>query len=261
MACKSSQQCSLSDLVGFDFTLSFSSLCVRRRGLLYILLLSGKKVHGDPLYRLMPRTGPPWMRLGCTGPPWFSWDDPQKRYDGARWSTCAGLWFSCLTSYRRAEEPKMVSTSSSRCWGGLRPRIRGWSTISLRPAYPWSVCRGRGTYPRGEGGGLGPWWFEGGEGVLTNPSNHPFLRRGQKMQIVPIHHWHAKNRIPWIPLHCVSGPWTSIVAALDGGRSNIAVCRRYIDKEFLIKMEGNTGEFSDISGSEIHWGRCVQCIS
>jgi len=59
-------------LVGFDFTLSFSSLCVRRRGLLYILLLSGKKVHGDPLYRLMPRTGPPWMRLGCTGTPWFS---------------------------------------------------------------------------------------------------------------------------------------------------------------------------------------------
>jgi hypothetical protein len=42
------------------------------------------------------------------------------------------------------------------------------------------------------------------------------------MQIVPIHHWHAKNRIPWIPLHFVSGPWTSIVAALDEGRSNIA---------------------------------------
>ena len=33
--------------------------------------------------------------------------------------------------------------------------------------------------------------------------------------------------IPWIPLHFVSGPWTSIVAALDGGRSNIAVCRRH----------------------------------
>ncbi len=27
----------------------------------------------------------------------------------------------------------------------------------------------------------------------------------------------------------MSGPWTSIVAALDGGRSNIAVCRRYND--------------------------------
>ena len=27
------------------------------------------------------------------------------------------------------------------------------------------VClQGRGMYPRGEGGGLGPWWFEGGEG-------------------------------------------------------------------------------------------------
>ena len=82
-------------------------------------------------------------------------------------------------------------------------------------------------YPRGEGGGLSPCWFEGGEGVPTNPSNHPFLRRGQRMQIVPIHHWHAKNRIPRIPLHFVSGPWTSIVAALDKGQFNIAVCRRY----------------------------------
>jgi hypothetical protein len=31
-------------------------------------------------------------------------------------------------------------------------------------------------------------------------------------------------------------------------------------KEFIIKMEGNTGEFSDISGSEIHEGRSVQSI-
>jgi hypothetical protein len=30
-----------------------------------------------------------------------------------------------------------------------------------------------------------------------------------------------------ISLHVVSGPWTSIVAALDKGRFNIAVCRRY----------------------------------
>ncbi len=49
LACKSSQQFVLS-LVSLEcFTLSFSSLCVRRRGLLYILLLSGKKVHWDPL--------------------------------------------------------------------------------------------------------------------------------------------------------------------------------------------------------------------
>jgi hypothetical protein len=32
------------------------------------------------------------------------------------------------------------------------------------------------------------------------------------------------------------------------------------NKEFIIKMEGNTGEFFDISGSEIHGGRCVQSI-
>ena len=90
-------------------------------------------------------------------------------------------------------------------------------------------------YTRGEGGGLGLWWFEGGEGVPTNLSNHLFLRRGQRMQIVPIHHWHAKNRIPRIPLHFVSGPQTSIVAALDGGRSNIAVCRRYTPLELVHK--------------------------
>ncbi len=77
-------------------------------------------------------------------------------------------------------------------------------------------------YPRGEGGG-----FEGGEGVHTGPSSHLVLRRGQKVQIVPIYHQHAKNRRPWILLHVVSGPWTFIVAALDKGQCNIAVCRRY----------------------------------
>ena len=86
MACKSSQQCSLSDLVGFGFTLSFSSLCVRRRGLLYILLLSGKKVHGDPLYRLMPRTGLPLTCLVVLACLFLI----EKRSREARWSTCAG---------------------------------------------------------------------------------------------------------------------------------------------------------------------------
>ncbi len=79
-------------------SLSVSFLCVRRCGLLQMLLLSGKEVHWDSLYRLLPRTGPPWMRLGCTGPPWFSWDGIQKRYEEARWSTCAGLQLSSLTS-------------------------------------------------------------------------------------------------------------------------------------------------------------------
>jgi hypothetical protein len=55
------------------------------------------------------------------------------------------------------------------------------------------------------------------------------------MQIV--HHQHAKNRRPWIPLHVVSGPWTSIVAALDKGQFNIAVCRRYIHIHIYIYSE------------------------
>ena len=37
-------------------------------------------------------------------------------------------------------------------------------------------------------------------------------------------------------------------------------CKALRPKEFIIKMEGNTGELSDISGSEIHGGRCVQSI-
>ncbi len=110
-------------------SLNVSSLCVRRCGLLKMLLLSGMKVQRDSSYRLLPRTGPPWIRLGCTGPPWFSWDGIQKRYEEACWSTCAGLQLSSRTSYRRAEKPKMVSTSSSSTICGLWPRIRGWSMV------------------------------------------------------------------------------------------------------------------------------------
>ncbi len=83
-------------------------------------------------------------------------------------------------------------------------------------------------YPRGEGGGLSPARFEGREGVPINPPSHLFPRKGQKMQIAPIHHQHAKNRRPWILLPVVFGPSTFIVAALDKGRFKIAVCRRYM---------------------------------
>jgi hypothetical protein len=45
--------------------------------------------------------------------------------------------------------------------------------------------------------------------------------------MVPMHHQHGQGRRPWNLLHVVSGPWTSFVAALDKGQSNIAVCRRH----------------------------------
>jgi hypothetical protein len=54
--------CSSSDLVG-----SVSLLGVWRCGPLLVLQLSGRKVQRPPLYRLLPRTGPPWMRSGRTG--------------------------------------------------------------------------------------------------------------------------------------------------------------------------------------------------
>ncbi len=208
-------------------SLSVSSLCVRRCGLLQMLLLSGKEVHWDSLYRLLPRTGPPWMRLGCTGPPWFSWDGIQKRYEEVRWSTWTGLQLSSLTSYRRAEKPKMVSTSSSSPISGLRPRIRGWSVISTEAGL-WFIFAGGIVGTPGGRGGLSPGWFEGGGkgSTLVFPVTW-FWEEGQKVQIAPIHHQHAKNRRPWILLHVVSGPWTSIVAALDKGQCNKAVCRRY----------------------------------
>jgi hypothetical protein len=58
--------CSSSDLVG-----GVSSLCVWRCGHLLVLLLSGGEVQRSPLYRLLPRTGPPWVCPGCTGPARF----------------------------------------------------------------------------------------------------------------------------------------------------------------------------------------------
>ncbi len=127
--------CSSSDLVA-----GVSSLCVWRCGLLLVLLLSGREVQWSPLYRLLPRTGLPWLCPGCTGPPWIPWDAIEKRCREARWSTCAGLQLSSLTSYRRAEKPKMVSTSSSSPIYGLRPRIRGWSVISTEPGLYLHLC-------------------------------------------------------------------------------------------------------------------------
>ena len=145
-------------------SLNVSSLCVRRCGLLQMLLLSGMKVQRDSLYRLLPRTGPPWMRLGCTGPPWFSCDGIQKRYEEKRWSTCAGLQLSSLTSYRGAEKPKMVSTSSSSPICGLQPRIRGQSTISPRLASPSSFAGGGVGTRRGRRGCLAQAGLRGGGG-------------------------------------------------------------------------------------------------
>jgi hypothetical protein len=55
--------CSYSDLVG-----GVSFLGVWRCGLLLMYRLSGGEVQRSPLYRLLPRTGPPWLCPGRTGP-------------------------------------------------------------------------------------------------------------------------------------------------------------------------------------------------
>ncbi len=39
---------------------------------------------------------------------------------------------------------------------------------------------------------------------------------------------HDQGRGPWILLHVVSGPWTSLVALHDKGQCKIAVCGRHM---------------------------------
>jgi len=125
------------------------------------------------------------VRLGCTGPPWFSWDDPQKRSVGARRSTCAGLQLSCPTSYRGAEKPKMVPTSSSSPIRGLRPRIRGWSVIF----WGWPLLglfAGGGVHtPGGREGGSAQLGWKGGKGCPLILPVTCFLERSKDADSTP----------------------------------------------------------------------------
>ncbi len=81
--------------------------------------------------------------------------------------TCAGLQLSCLTSYRRAEKPKMVSTPTFSPIYGLRPWIWGWSVISTEPGLYWHLCKGWSMYLKGEGGGIAQVALGGGGGRPT----------------------------------------------------------------------------------------------
>jgi hypothetical protein len=81
--------------------------------------------------------------------------------------TCAGLQLSCLTSYRRAEKPKMVSTPTPGPIYGLRPRIRGWSVISTEPGLYLHLYKGWSMYLKGAGGGLAQVALMGGGGRPT----------------------------------------------------------------------------------------------
>ena len=48
-----------------------------------------------------------------------------------------------------------------------------------------------------------------------------------KVQMASMLSPHDQGKGPWILLHVVSGPWTSLVAVHDKGQSKIAVCRRH----------------------------------
>ncbi len=79
--------CSSSDLVG-----SVSSLCVWRCGHLLVLLLSEEEVHWSSLYKLLSRTGLPWICPGCTGPAWFSWSAIEKRAGQPALVSISAVW-------------------------------------------------------------------------------------------------------------------------------------------------------------------------
>ena len=70
------------------------------------------------------------------------------------------------------------------------------------------------------------WWGgerERGAGASQNPYHLPWVTR----YLLPMLSLHDQGRGPWILLHVVSGPWTSLVAVHDKGQSKIAVCRRH----------------------------------
>ncbi len=148
-----------------------------------------------------------------------------------KWSglTCAGLQLSCLTLYRRAEKPKMVSTPTSSPIYGLRPQIRGWSVISTEPGLYWHLCKGWSMYLKGAGGGFAQVALMGGEIHPPGSLITCFWEEGHRVQMVCMHHQHDQGRGPWILLHVASGPWTSFVAVLDKVQWNIAVCRRHMN--------------------------------
>jgi hypothetical protein len=160
------------------------------------------------------------MRPGCTGTAWYLWRSSGSRTKKWRGLTRAGLQHSCLTSYRCAEKPKIVSKPTSSPIYGLRPRIRGWSVISSEPGLYWHLCRGRSMHLKGVGGGSAQVALMGGGGE-THPSGSVitcFWETGHKVQMASMHFQHDQGRGPWILLHVVSGPWTSSVAVLDKGQ-------------------------------------------
>ncbi len=147
--------------------------------------------------------------------------------------TCAGLQLSCLTSYRRAEKPKMVSTPTPGPIYGLRPQIRGWSAISTEPGFYLHLCKGWSMYLKGAGGGLAQVALMGGGGEAHTTGFLVTCLWGKGHKVC-MHYQHDQDR-PWNLCHVVSGPWTSFVAVLDKGQWNIAICRRHSTYYYLFR--------------------------
>ena len=64
---------------------------------------------------------------------------------------------------------------------------------------------------------------ERGAGAPQNSYHLPWVTR----YLLPMLSLHDQGRGPWILLHVVSGPWTSLVAVHDKGQCRKAVCRRH----------------------------------
>jgi hypothetical protein len=123
----------------------------------------------------------------------------------------------------------MVSTSSSCPIHGLWPRTRGRSVFSPEAGLNQHFGRGWSRYQKGVGGGSALAALVGGGGE-AHPSISVitcFWEPGHKVQMASMLSPHDQGKGPWILLHVVSGPWTSLVAVHDKGQCKIAVCGRH----------------------------------
>ena len=78
--------------------------------------------------------------------------------------------------------------------------------------------RGWSRYQKGVGGGSALAALVGGGGPSFYFCYHLLLEPRHKVQMASMLSLHDQGRGPWIPLHVVSGPWTSLVAVHDKGQ-------------------------------------------
>ncbi len=206
----------ISTVCSSDLVVGVSSLCVWRCGRLLVYRLSGWEVQWSPLYRLLPHTGPPWMR-------------PGYRHGLISYSAIEARFKEVARvdlGWPPAQLPDLVQTRWKAQNGLhilLQPNLRPPTSnqrlkCDFHRGWPlFSSLQGVEYVPEGGGRGLCPGWSGVGEGVHNGFLITCFWEEEQKVQMVPMHYQHGQGRRSWNLLPVVSGPWTSFVAALEQG--------------------------------------------